>query len=154
MRHKLLWDFNIQTDHLISVRHPDLIIINKKENLPNCVLFYIPTDHRVKLKEKEKKYIYLNLSRELKKTKKNVEHENDNYTNCDWCFCDSNRRIIKRTGGRKNKSRSEDHPNNNSIFENGQNTEKSPRDLRRLAVTQNSAKTICLRSCEKLSRSI
>ena len=28
--HKLLWDFNIQTDHLISARRPDLIIINKK----------------------------------------------------------------------------------------------------------------------------
>ena len=25
--HKLLWDFDIQTDHLISVRRPDLIII-------------------------------------------------------------------------------------------------------------------------------
>ena len=24
--HKLLWDFNIQTDHLIPVRRPDLII--------------------------------------------------------------------------------------------------------------------------------
>ncbi len=29
--HKLLWDFDIQTDHLISARRPDLIIINKKE---------------------------------------------------------------------------------------------------------------------------
>ena len=28
--HKLLWDFNIQTDHLISARRPDIIIINKK----------------------------------------------------------------------------------------------------------------------------
>ena len=28
---KLLWDFNIQTDHLIPVRRPDLIIINKKK---------------------------------------------------------------------------------------------------------------------------
>ena len=39
--HKLLWDFNIQTDHLISARRPDLIIINKKkkkENLQNCRL--------------------------------------------------------------------------------------------------------------------
>ena len=27
--HKLLWDFNIQTDHLISARRPDLIVINK-----------------------------------------------------------------------------------------------------------------------------
>ena len=28
---KLLWDFNIQTDHLIPARRPDLIIINKKK---------------------------------------------------------------------------------------------------------------------------
>ena len=28
--HKLLWDFNIQTDYLILARRPDLIIINKK----------------------------------------------------------------------------------------------------------------------------
>ena len=28
--HKLLWDFNIQTDQLIPARRPDLIIINKK----------------------------------------------------------------------------------------------------------------------------
>ena len=27
---KLLWDFNIQTDHLIPARRRDLIIINKK----------------------------------------------------------------------------------------------------------------------------
>ena len=29
--HKLLWDFNIQTDPIISTRRPDLIIINKKK---------------------------------------------------------------------------------------------------------------------------
>ena len=29
--HKLLWDFDIHTDHLISARKPDLIIINKKK---------------------------------------------------------------------------------------------------------------------------
>ena len=32
--HKLLWDFDLLTDHLISPRRPDLIIINnKKANL-------------------------------------------------------------------------------------------------------------------------
>ena len=32
--HKLLWDFNIQTDQLIPARRLDFIIINKKkENL-------------------------------------------------------------------------------------------------------------------------
>ena len=30
--HKLLWDFDIQTDHLISARRLHLIIINKKQN--------------------------------------------------------------------------------------------------------------------------
>ena len=28
--HKLLWDFDIHTDHRISARRPDIIIINKK----------------------------------------------------------------------------------------------------------------------------
>ena len=28
--HKLLWDFDIHTDHLIPARKPDLIITNKK----------------------------------------------------------------------------------------------------------------------------
>ena len=31
--HKLQWDFDKQTDHLISARRPDQVIINKKENL-------------------------------------------------------------------------------------------------------------------------
>ena len=35
--HKLLWDFDIETDHRILARRPDLIIINKKkEDLQNC----------------------------------------------------------------------------------------------------------------------
>ena len=38
--YKLLWDFDIQTDHLISARQPDLMIINNKKivNLQNCGL--------------------------------------------------------------------------------------------------------------------
>ena len=36
--HKLLWDFDIYTDHLISTRRPDLIIINKKEHAKLSIL--------------------------------------------------------------------------------------------------------------------
>ena len=36
--HKLLWDFDIQTDHLISARKLDLIINNIKVYLQNCGL--------------------------------------------------------------------------------------------------------------------
>ena len=38
----------------------------------------LPADHRIKLKECEKKDDYIDLARELKKT---VEHAGENYTN-------------------------------------------------------------------------
>ena len=65
--HKLLWDFDIQTDHLISARRPNLIIINKKKKIYKIVDFTVPADHRIKLKECEKRDKYLDLARELKK---------------------------------------------------------------------------------------
>ena len=64
---KLLWDFNIQTDHLILARRPDLIIINKKKRICKIVDFAVPADHRINLKECAKKDKYLDLARELKK---------------------------------------------------------------------------------------
>ena len=76
------------------------------------------------------------LARELKKT---VEHESDVYTNYNWCSCYSHRRIVKGTEGHGNKRTSEDHPNY-SIIKIVQNTEKSPGDLWRFAVTQTSVK--------------
>ena len=65
--HKLLWDFDIQTDHLIPTRRPDLIIINKIKRTCKIVDFAVPADHRIKLKECEMKDKYLDLARELKK---------------------------------------------------------------------------------------
>ena len=53
--HKLLWDFNIQMDHLIPARRPGLIIINKKKRTCKIVDFAVPADPRIKLKECEKK---------------------------------------------------------------------------------------------------
>ena len=68
-----------------------------------------------------------------------MEHEGDNYTNRDWCFWYSHQRIIKGTRGFRSWKTSGDHLNYN-IIENDQNTEKSPGDLRRLAVTQTQVK--------------
>ena len=65
--HKLLWDFDIQTHHLILVRRPGLIIINKKKKICKTVDFTVPADHRIKLKEYEKRDKYLDFDRELKK---------------------------------------------------------------------------------------
>ena len=65
--HKLLWDFNIQTDHLIPARRPDLLIIFKKERICKIVDIAFLADHRMNLKECEKKDKYLDLARESKK---------------------------------------------------------------------------------------
>ena len=61
--------FNIQTDHLIPARRPNLIIINNKKKMRICKIvdFAVLADHRINLKESEKKDKYLYLARELKK---------------------------------------------------------------------------------------
>ena len=64
--HKLLKDFEIQTNRLILARRPELIIINKKERTCRIVDFAVQADHGVKFKESEKKDKYLDLARELK----------------------------------------------------------------------------------------
>ena len=77
--HKIQWDFEIQTDYLISARRPYLLTVNKKKREPAELW----TLHQsVKLKEREKRDKYFDLARELKK---NMEHESDGDTNCDLC---------------------------------------------------------------------
>ena len=68
--HKLLRDFDVQTDRLILARRPDHIIINnnnKKKRTCKIEDFAVPGDHRVKMKEKGKKGKYCDLDSELKK---------------------------------------------------------------------------------------
>ena len=65
--HKLLSDLDIQMDHQNSARRPDLMILKKKKRICEIVDFSVPADHRIKLKEFEKKYKYLDLAREMKK---------------------------------------------------------------------------------------
>ena len=65
--HKLLWVFEIQADHLILARQPDLIIINKKDRTCRIEDFTVLADHRVKLKGSEKWDKCLGFARELKK---------------------------------------------------------------------------------------
>ena len=72
--HKILLDFEIQTDHIIPARRSDLVIVKKKKE------FGVSADHEMKIKENEKKDKYLDLARELKTT----QHENEGDTNCDW----------------------------------------------------------------------
>ena len=135
--HKLLCDFDIQTDHLISGRRPDLIIINRrKKRTCKIVNFTVLADHKVKLKESEKRNKYLDLAWQMKNL---------------WSMKVKFIPIIIGTLGTVTKEvkqgledveireHVEIHPNC-CIIEIGQNTEKSPGDLRRLAVTQTQVK--------------
>ena len=64
-----------------------------------------------------------------------MKHEDDGGTSCNWCTWNNPQRIAKGTTRVGNKRTNGDHPNY-SIIMIGQNTEKSPGDLRRLAVSQ------------------
>ena len=68
-------------------------------------------------------------------------YESDGDIKCNWNTWYSHQRFGTGTGGLGNERTGEDHSNYN-IVEISQNTEKSPGDLRRLAVTQTSVKTI------------
>ena len=78
--HKVLWDFEIQTDHLISTRQLDLVIFKKKKENLRIVDFAFLSDHRVELKERETRLVL----RFCQRTGKLMEHESDSDTNCNW----------------------------------------------------------------------
>ena len=93
----------------------------------------VPADHKIKLKESEKKDKHLDLARELKKL---WNMKVTIITIIIDAFCTVTKVLLK---GLEDLEVGEDHPNYN-IIENDQNTEKSPGDLMRLAVTQTSVK--------------
>ena len=64
-----------------------------------------------------------------------MEHESDGDTNYNWFTRHNHQKISKRTGGLRSKRISGDSPYY-SIIKIEKNTEKTPGDLRRFAVTQ------------------
>ena len=123
-------------DHLIPARRPDLIIINNRKRICKIVDFAAPADHRINLKESEKKDKYLDLARELKKL---------------WnmkvtivpivigAFDTVTKGFLKGLEDLEVSGWVETIQTD-SIAEDGQNTETSPGDLRRLAVIQTPVK--------------
>ena len=64
---KILWDFNIQTDHVFEARRPDMIVVDKVKKTCAIIDFAIHYDSRVNNKEMEKIEKYHDLARELRK---------------------------------------------------------------------------------------
>ena len=72
--HELRWNFEIQTYHLISASGANLIIVKKKKKKKKrnywIVVFAVPAEVRINLKESEKNNKYLDPAREQKKLSK------------------------------------------------------------------------------------
>ena len=75
MRHKILWDFDIETDHLILASASEKKKEKKKKRTCRIVNIAVPADNKRKIKENEKRDKYLDLLRELKIS----------YKTCPWC---------------------------------------------------------------------
>ena len=62
-----MWDFSIQTDHVIEARRPDLVLVDKKDRSWKIIDFAVPGDSRIQEKEKDKIEKYQDLGRESQK---------------------------------------------------------------------------------------
>ena len=78
LMHKIFWDLEIQVDHPVPPKRPNLEVINKKIT---CYLvdFAVLEDYEVKRIQREKMDKYLYLAKGLKKA---VEHIGDGDTYC------------------------------------------------------------------------
>ena len=65
MRHKVLWDCEVETHCQIPARNSDMISIKRKELV--IYLIFRLSWNRMKIKESEKIDIYLDLAKELEK---------------------------------------------------------------------------------------
>ena len=76
--HKIPWDFELQTNHLISARIPDLVLIIKKKNSSHSE-FCHPSgpQNENKRMQKDGQILW-----SCQRTKKAVEHEGDGDIKC------------------------------------------------------------------------
>ena len=62
-----MWDFIIQTDHVIEARRLDLVLVDKKYRIYKIIDFAVPGNNRIEEKEGDKIEKYQDLGRELQK---------------------------------------------------------------------------------------
>ena len=64
---KMLWDFNMQTDHIIQHRRPEIFVLYKTERKCHLIDIAVPANKKIEMKEQEKIDSYIKLRREVKK---------------------------------------------------------------------------------------
>ncbi|KAJ8029456.1 hypothetical protein HOLleu_28849 [Holothuria leucospilota] len=66
-RVKILWDFEVRTDKVITARRPDIIVVDKQEKTAKIIDVAIPLDKNIRGKEAEKTQKYQDLKLEIQK---------------------------------------------------------------------------------------
>ena len=130
MKHKFLWDFEIQTDHLFQARRPE----QEKESLSNSGLCLVGRPQSENQRKESDKY--LNLARELKR-RWNMKVAVIPFKT--GALETIHKGLIRGDGRVGNRRISRDHPNY-SIIKIVQNTETSPGNLRWVGVIQTAVK--------------
>ena len=60
-----MWDVNMQSDHAIEARRPDIVVVNKQKQNFTIIDIAIPADKRIGEEENEKIEKYQDLKREI-----------------------------------------------------------------------------------------
>ena len=68
--HCILWKFEIKTDHIISARRPDLVIVKKKKRTCQIEDFAVQGNHKVKINESKKTNNHFDFARDKKNKNK------------------------------------------------------------------------------------
>ena len=66
-RVKILWDFEIRTDRIITARRPDIVVIDKTTKTATIIDVAVPNDTNIKTKEQEKVEKYQDLRLEIQR---------------------------------------------------------------------------------------
>ena len=64
---KVLWDFEVRTDRIVTARRPDLIVVDKQEKTAKIIDVAVPLDKNVRAKEEEKVQKYQDLKLEIQR---------------------------------------------------------------------------------------
>ena len=64
---KILWDFEIRTDHVIPARRPDIVVVDKVKREATIIDVAVPSDRNIQDKETEKITKYQDLKLEIQK---------------------------------------------------------------------------------------
>ena len=115
------WDCEIKTDHQIPARRPHRVSTKITSSRSQ-------SENQRKRKKIDK---YSDLER---KQKKAIKHTGDGGAYCSWCSWSASQSLGEGTGGTGNQWKNQNHSDYSNI-EISKNTEESPGELRRLAIT-------------------